>query len=462
MKKVSLKTAGFFLFAALALSFFASQKGSSSTTYEIKLDDNGFHPSEMSIKKGDKVNFVNQRSEPFWPASNPHPIHDIYSEFDAGQPIPARGEWSFIFDKDGVFRYHDHLAVSFSGTITVGNGSAMSDAQNREMEFVETLKTVGVAAGFKLFEDLAGRYPAECHQYAHDLGSYAFEAHFRGEKFEISSVASACEYGFWHGFMAKMIETEDFGKAREFCESLTADTAKLASALQINCFHGVGIGLIADPPDPKFWGKSPLLAQSVLAYCDDLGETRDQQSCYSGVFHAVVQMMREKQHLPDLDPQEPFALCFAQAEKYRPECFFQIAPHLAFVTERDLPLTFQLLKQIPDAESFKNASMIALINFVDQKKSDHADFLKQCLGAGPELASQCIPALMNSFFSSAAADEAYGKGLALCRGGKLDGNMHSACFAELVESSRRFYNDEKMQEICADLKKDYSQACDNI
>jgi plastocyanin len=88
-------------------------------THTIVLEEEGYKPSEISIKKGDTVTFKTALDKPFWPASNIHPTHGIYSEFDPKEPIMPDRNWSFKFDKAGNWKFHDHLAPYYTGTITV-------------------------------------------------------------------------------------------------------------------------------------------------------------------------------------------------------------------------------------------------------------------------------------------------------------------------------------------------------
>jgi plastocyanin len=86
----------------------------------VVLTEDGYMPSEIIIKRGDTITFSTENKDrPFWPASNVHPTHQIYSEFDPKQPVPSGQTWSFTFDDVGEWRYHDHLAPYFTGIITV-------------------------------------------------------------------------------------------------------------------------------------------------------------------------------------------------------------------------------------------------------------------------------------------------------------------------------------------------------
>ncbi len=80
---------------------------------------NGFVPERVTIRQGQIVRFTTTAGKPFWPASDIHPTHQIYPEFDPKRPIPFQESWSFRFDKIGAWRFHNHLDASFTGTIVV-------------------------------------------------------------------------------------------------------------------------------------------------------------------------------------------------------------------------------------------------------------------------------------------------------------------------------------------------------
>jgi len=85
----------------------------------VNYTDDGFSPSTVTINREDTVLFVNQSSETMWVASAPHPTHTDYPEFDEKAAVSNGGSWSFIFDKVGTWKYHNHRDSSNTGTIVV-------------------------------------------------------------------------------------------------------------------------------------------------------------------------------------------------------------------------------------------------------------------------------------------------------------------------------------------------------
>jgi len=107
------------------LSTSAARLGMSTNANEHKADvivrivAEGFEPQEITVSKGDTVLWKNESNEYRWPASNLHPSHRIYSEFDPKEPLGPGESWAFTFERAGAWQYHDHLRPSKRGTVEV-------------------------------------------------------------------------------------------------------------------------------------------------------------------------------------------------------------------------------------------------------------------------------------------------------------------------------------------------------
>jgi plastocyanin len=66
-----------------------NSSNTSSVTHIITLTELGFVPAEITINKGDTVLFKTTQTADFWPASDLHPTHGIYSEFDPQNPVDS-------------------------------------------------------------------------------------------------------------------------------------------------------------------------------------------------------------------------------------------------------------------------------------------------------------------------------------------------------------------------------------
>lgn len=86
----------------------------------VVYDAGGFSPKSVTIKKGGAVIFRNKTGKSASVASNPHPTHTTYPEFDQYKTDQrGKDEFRFVFEKVGTWGYHDHLNPSITGTVIV-------------------------------------------------------------------------------------------------------------------------------------------------------------------------------------------------------------------------------------------------------------------------------------------------------------------------------------------------------
>ena len=119
MKNISITIILPLLVVGLAVFYLIfSENTSSNKTATIIVSDTGFTPSYLAVSKGTQVIFVNNGKNLHWPASDFHPTHGIYPEFDPERGLNPGGEWGIVL-KTGKWHYHDHLYPNFTGLIEV-------------------------------------------------------------------------------------------------------------------------------------------------------------------------------------------------------------------------------------------------------------------------------------------------------------------------------------------------------
>jgi len=116
MKKVWLAILMIGIAALLYLFLFDRGKIGDSL---IIITDDGFQPSNISVKKDSRVTFRNEGKNDHWPVSDNHPTGDLYPEFDPKKPISPGSSWSFTFLKTGEWGFHDHFHPEVRGVIIV-------------------------------------------------------------------------------------------------------------------------------------------------------------------------------------------------------------------------------------------------------------------------------------------------------------------------------------------------------
>lgn len=118
-QNIAIGAIGVLLLAVAGWMFFGGSFGQSGEMWTVTMEPGKFVPDTLTIRRGDRVTFVNRDTEPRWPASNLHPTHGIYPEFDPQESVPPGGSWSFVFDQVGEWKYHDHNIPSLRGIIRV-------------------------------------------------------------------------------------------------------------------------------------------------------------------------------------------------------------------------------------------------------------------------------------------------------------------------------------------------------
>ncbi len=115
-KKIIIIVIVFLVMFAGAFSVFAY---SGRVDFVVTIKDDAFEPALLTVKKNSRVVFKNESSEPRWPASDLHPTHGIYPEFDPLKELAPGEEWAFVFEKPGKWKFHDHLESKIKGIVTV-------------------------------------------------------------------------------------------------------------------------------------------------------------------------------------------------------------------------------------------------------------------------------------------------------------------------------------------------------
>ncbi len=305
----------------VSLVYIFVKRDEKSENHEILMREDTFYPRFIEIKEGDEVTFENKSTQDHWPASNIHPTHDIYPEFDSKQEVKPNQSWKFKFSKIGQWRFHDHLNSTISGEISVRPNSSgilgiyrnsiynQSDillntnswliskwitvyyyfiGDNKEnylnnqnikniidksdnIQLGVLLRLFGPGEIIKhLFVQSGEGKKYNCHTPSHQVGRIAYKV--LGDQalgYNINLCASGYSHGMMAAFVSGLSDEEVVSKIREKCSSLSP------LFLRINCFHGSGHGLMAyyNYDLPK-----------SLKSCQSIGEYYSTGNCLVGVF----------------------------------------------------------------------------------------------------------------------------------------------------------------------------------
>lgn len=438
--------------------------------YSITLTDDGFTPRELTVHIGDRVTFRTERGKEFWPASDLHPTHTIYSEFDPRRPIPPDETWSFTFDRVGVWNLHDHLSPNYRGTITVLDGvsdASVSDCsadlgekQNCWQKNIESaIDTGGVDAAFTLF----GRYyegepdfSPYCHDFMHIIGDAAYSEFAETGKTELNEYASYCAYGFYHGFLEAMVYTTgDVSEARDFC---TYAQRERGGDTEGACYHGIGHG-IADGSDPRTWGDAEAMISASLALCEDVGVTEYfVNRCASGVFNSLGIFYDnpdyEKYDL-HIDRADPYAICRVQKKEYfRTPCYQELDTTVLRLNDWNLKKGLDLAQNIKDDGDSAEAveSLVSFSFWNDHNKMSDEEAVALCRSLEGRSVIPCLKGFSTGLIEFDSLKNKYRRGILFCEHDLLSDNEVRECFERTIPYVRRIVDSDGLREVCAGLE----------
>ncbi|MEX0934230.1 MAG: plastocyanin/azurin family copper-binding protein [Candidatus Saccharimonadales bacterium] len=86
---------------------------------QVRYSSSGFAPATLEISIGDTVSFVNGGNVSMWVASDSHPTHTNFPDFDARRGYGSGETYEFTFNEPGSYGYHNHLNPNHGGLIIV-------------------------------------------------------------------------------------------------------------------------------------------------------------------------------------------------------------------------------------------------------------------------------------------------------------------------------------------------------
>lgn len=305
---------------------------------KVNISENGFSPKDSEINLGDTIIFENVGENPHWPASNPHPAHTIYSEFDPQAPIEPGKSWSFTFNKPGYFKFHDHLNHFEKGSTNVTANKLRSIVEvikkwfsRLSMVFSNSQKISVSLDDFKKLPDKerytylnslsngqgvksAWKYLVETYskpsgitENPHDLAHFSGSLIYQKEGLSgLSTCDSSFAFGCYHGFVDEALSQslEPLKDLAESCENV----GKPNSGPWASCIHGLGHGVAT------YFEVSDL--KNSLTACEAV--PINPSFCWDGVFMEFATNANPK--FFEKIKEDPLLPCSTLEEKYKATC----------------------------------------------------------------------------------------------------------------------------------------------
>lgn len=448
----------------------------------IELREYGFYPEEITVKKGETVTFLTRRELPFWPASDPHPIHDTYPEFDSKKAIMPGETWSFTFDKVGSWGFHDHLAAYYStdaGVVhVVEDGQAVlsetflpsyekkvdcNDNENSNCwigNLKATLLEEGVVSAFNLLSEYYDKNPEfvnNCNAITHYLGGFAYRVYKDNKKDIVVPEAVFCNAGFFHGFMEVWFHNyPKIEEATNFCKYVDDKLGEEKVHATYACYHGLGHGayhsyLISD------WTLFSQQLEPTIEICE---KSRDLGSCLDGMFNAV-QMDYYLSRYRDLDEKEdPLQYC-ESLEKYKWECYDGMASIYLWSGEGELSDVKKVIDRIEEDDLATAAlqTLVQIYSFKNTSSNDHQEIVGFCHNLRDSLTRPCLRAYATGLVEQGSPGEEYLGGFSFCSTSTLTKSERDDCYHYITDYSLTYYSGKERGRVCSALTGEYKDYC---
>jgi hypothetical protein len=444
----------------------------------VELTEEGFSPKDLTVLKGQTVTFKTSRGKDFWPASDLHPTHGIYPEFDPLEPVAADKSWGFRFDKVGEWRYHDHLFPYYRGTIKVIKGDDKQvdsgGCENMEEEkkiqcwddlVREAVRTKGVGYSVHLLAELYSdaQFAVNCHVFAHTIGGEAYFEFKKNNKIDISPEMNYCGFGFYHGFMETLLaKGESIQFARDLCAYMDKQLNNPSGYAGGACFHGIGHGLV-DGSDKRAWGNAQALLEPGLELCDKVAVTAEEHyRCYSGAFNSISIAYSSEQWGLVNRPEDPLKLCREQKEQYKKACYSDMAVALMDAVSNDLAKAVKFIepiKELPYANTaMKNAAGLLARPMVS-RGFDYTNVIETCKTVQDRLRAACFRGFGAALVEFGEPGKEYARAFEFCGNAALNGEEKLGCFTDALSVLSASVDAEQLDVICGKVEENLRYLC---
>ena len=449
----------------------------SGIEHTVQLQKDGFSPREITIRKGDTIRFISP-SRTFWPASDIHPSHGAYPQFDPEKPVKAGEGWSFRFDKPGEWKYHDHLAPYFTGRIIVEDtGGKIAEVSGNDdckrlhnnvycwqEELTATLEKSGIDATFdrvaRLY-DTDSNFSLYCHSVTHNIGIAAYPYFLEDKDSVLTPKASACGNGFYHGFMEALLSANlDPEEASEFCAYIDEKLTAQAPDAALQCYHGIGHGAM---DMAIIYGSSvdneKALIGPALKLCEGAADTKAQlYRCASGVFNGIANFYVTGEYGLSINKEDPLWLCHDQPQVYKRSCYGNMNSAIYWYSGNNFSEAMHYVEGIEDRDeaisAIKYLSGLASI----YEGQNTADIIDNCRLIQEHLRLPCIEGFVQGFLEHGTPGREYKDALDFCRSDLLSQEEKDACFRYALNLGG-WYPREKVEEICETVEEEYKKLC---
>lgn len=344
------------------------------------------------------------------------------------------------------------------------------------------LDSYGIESAMRVFKSAYETLPAfvdtGCHKHAHRMGDLTYYRLYPRvgdiEALHFPQETTACGYGFFHGLLEHLLQdnpTPEF--ATHVCEYLSDTYKQDMGDIRITCYHGVGHGFMLGHSElvPKAqWGTIRAFVDVPFAQCEALpkADTAEQEQCMEGIFNLVADW-RDFNQFGFVRPQDGtklFSVCDELPKRMHNACYFEMAQKLDRFGRNDPAAIAEIVSFGRDAEFRSLAFSVGVGGVMQQvigKGREYESILADCTELEDPFAALCTKSVINGLFEHGEPQEEYKKPLEACAQDSVhSASLEGVCYRALSERLRRFYTQEKAENICSEFPRAYRDECRSL
>lgn len=321
----------------------------------------------------------------------------------------------------------------------------------------------GTEAAFNLFEEIYRDYDTfsntGCHRHAHNVGDMAYYFDYLNHrditKTEFPRNATACGYGFYHGFFEHLIQDNPQVEfVTEICEYAKVELLDVAPAIAQTCYHGSGhgfvLGQVGKLTDERDWNIRTFTS-APLNSCESLPEAKEREieECRQGVYNVLVDWMADEEYGLYYDREKPFAVCDLERYERQPDCYYEMSQKIDGVSGHD-PIKAAAIANTAKRVDLRGSIVnVALAGMVQRDpKGDQKNLLLACQSLTGPLKDSCIAGIVGGLVEHDTTGGNYGNALNFCGQDALNSDESGACYRALGANIQRFKTKEELGLSC--------------
>ncbi len=324
--------------------------------------------------------------------------------------------------------------------------------------------TGGTPEAFKVFEFVYENYDSfansGCHRHAHRVGDMAYYSDYLLTqditKVNFPKEATACGYGFYHGFFEHLIQdTPDVEFVTATCEYLRANIEDVAPAIAQTCYHGSGHGFVLAQADvlvkESQWSFSNF-TEKPLEQCESLprASEREISECRQGVYNVIVDWMSDEEYELSYNTDAPFTVCDTTSSKRKWDCYYEMSQKLDGLSGLNPQKMVSIVEKIDSVDLQELAIAVGVAGIVQQNpQGTQSGVLTSCQGIERvELRDKCIAGIVGGLVEHTTPDSEYRGAIEFCELSQLTTYDKNICYEHLQQKLQRFKTDAELKQMC--------------